>query len=245
LAISAPIREEFQMGGVSPARIVDLPNGYDPALFHPLPAGAPSMAERRIALGLPPEGLVFAYSGKLNRGKGLERLITIWGRFAAEHPTARLLLIGSGKGQYLSCEEELKKQAQAERVDASILFTGYVEDVAAYLHVADAFVFPSESEAQGLSVLEAMACGVPVLASDIPGIADMVRDGVTGRLVPPQAVEAWLAALQEFVEQRPRFAAMAESAVAHAEAAYAIAAIAGKHAELFCQLLSPSVVSPR
>jgi len=96
-----------------------------------------------------------------------------------------LLVVGSGPD-----EEKLKQQGSTIR-DAVIHWIGHVEDVAPWYHVSDVYVSPSYTETFGLVNVEAMACGVPVVASAIQGLLEVVEDGVSGLLVPrrdPQAL---------------------------------------------------------
>ena len=234
LSISTPIREEFLAAGVPPARIIDIPNGLDVETFCP---GAPGDHQAlRQKLGLP-AAILYAYSGKLNRGKGLERLLRVWERFAANRRNVHLMLIGSGGGQYLSCEQALRAFVLGRNLESSITFTGYVDDVQDYLHAADIFVFPSESEAQGLSVLEALACKVPVIASRIPGIMDMVKDGVNGALVAVRDEDAWLKALADFIEKPEYFRHLAEAGCRTAQNHFSMAVTSEKHLAFFRQLI--------
>lgn len=233
LSISAPIREEFLAAGVPPGRIADIPNGLDLEIFYPGAPGARLALRQKIGL---PEGILYAYSGKLNRGKGLELLLRVWERFAADHTDARLILIGSGKGQHLSCEQALRAFVRERNLESSVIFTGYVDNVQDYLHAVDVFVFPSESEAQGLSVLEALACKVPVIASRIPGIMDMVADGVNGALVDVRDEGAWLKALADFIEEPECFRRLAEAGCTTAQNHFSMAATGEKHLAVFRQL---------
>lgn len=235
LSISTPIRDEFLAEGVPSSRIADVPNGLDVDVFRPEPAiDRPAL---RARLSLPPDAAIFAYSGKLNRGKGLERLLRAWSRFAPDHPRAHLVLVGSGQGQSLSCEEDLRRFVRERRLESSVTFTGYVENVQDHLHAADVFAFPSESEAQGLAVLEAMACRRPVLASRIPGVMDMVEDGVNGRLVDPRDDEAWRQAFAEFLESPDVFRRLAEAGCRTAHERYGMAAVAENHLAFFRRIL--------
>ncbi len=238
LSISTPIQEEYLACGVPPERIAAIPNGYDPAIFHPPPSDAPSAAERRKALGLPSEGLLYVYSGKLIRGKGLEHLIRVWAKVHPVVPEARLVLVGSGGGQFLSCEDLLHQMVRDEGLAGSVHFTGYVENVADYLRAADLFVFPSESEAQTLAILETLACGLPILASDIPGIKVMVENNVNGRLIPPDDEAAWIREMTAFAADPEPFRQRAATALQTVKADYSISSIADRHLALFHRLAS-------
>lgn len=248
LAVSTPIRQEYLDCRISEARIAEIPNGYDPARFHPLTTAPSSSAvdsaassardDLRCRLSLPAAAPLFAYSGKLIRGKGLEHLLRVWVRFHATHPEAHLLLIGSGGAQSLSCENDLRRTVARHELTDTVHFTGYVQNVTDYLQAADAFLFPSERESQGLAVLEAMACALPVVASDIPGIRDMIRPGIDGLLLPPTDESAWLAAMNELLDDPAAARRRALVAAQTARNRYAIPAIAERHLHLFRDLLS-------
>ncbi|MCX7010064.1 MAG: glycosyltransferase, partial [Kiritimatiellaeota bacterium] len=168
----------------------------------------------------------------------LEQLLRVWTRFAADHSEVHLILIGSGGGQHLSCEQALRAFVRERNLESSVTFTGYVDNVQDYLHAVDLFVFPSESEAQGLAVLEALACKVPVIASRVPGIMDMVADGVNGRLVEVRDEDAWLKALAEFIEEPEYFRRLAEAGCRTAQNHFSMAATSEKHLAVFRQLIT-------
>lgn len=193
LGISGAIGEEYQACGVTAERMAIINNGTDTETFTPLPEAERQRLKQRLGL---PGGRIAAYTGKLNRGKGLEFLLTVWREFASRHPDAHLALVGSGKGSFLSCEAALREFVREHGMDRNVTFTGYVTHVHEYLQCADVFVFPSENESLSNALIEALACGVPCLAANIGGIPDTVRDGVNGRLLPPGDTQAWLAALE-------------------------------------------------
>lgn len=231
VSISAPVREEFLACGVLPARIHDIPNGIDPEEFSP--ADPARRLELRAQLGLPADRIICAYSGKLNRGKGLEFLVNLWRELAAERPQLRLLLIGGGGGQSISCETELRGMIRAAGLADKIIITGYTQNVPAYLRAADYFLFPSESETLGLALLEALACELPAVASRIPGIADFMRDGVNGRLAAPNDREEWRAAIGGLLDDPAAARALGRAGRQTVLERYSIANDAARHLELF------------
>ena len=99
-------------------------------------------------------------------------------------------------------ESKLRQAAERARIDSMVHFAGVVEDVRPWLSAFDLLVQPSRSEGLALAVLEAMAMGVAVLATDVGGMAEAVEDGVTGRLVPAGDTEALAAALSEVLGDR-------------------------------------------
>ena len=105
------------------------------------------------------------------------------------------MLVGSGEGQALSVEDELRRRVAERGLGTRVAFAGRVERVEDALRAADLFVFPSVFEALGIALVEAAACGLPAVASRTGGIVDVVEDGVSGRLVAPGDAAALAEAL--------------------------------------------------
>jgi glycosyltransferase involved in cell wall biosynthesis len=181
LAISDVIRDEYIRGGVPRGKIDLVPNGIDTDLFRPVDAETKKALRAKLSL---PDGPLFVYTGKLNRGKGLELLLEVWARIAPRKPAAHLCLVGSGELQALGCEEELRRYVTENRLADSVTFAGQVDHVHHYLQAADFFVIASEEESQCISLVEALACGLPSVATAAGGMVDIVEDGVNGTLVP-------------------------------------------------------------
>jgi glycosyltransferase involved in cell wall biosynthesis len=195
VAMSRRIRDEFLAAGVAEEKVALIPHGVDTVRFHP--ASAEERFEARAHLSLPAEGCVIVYTGRLLRGKGLEDLLAAFARVAAAVPTAHLLIVGSGAGQALSVEEDLRRTAAASGLGSRVTFTGRLDDVAEALRAADVFAFPSVYEALGISLLEAAATGLPAVGSRTGGIVDVIEDGASGWLVAPGSVGELAARLQD------------------------------------------------
>jgi glycosyltransferase involved in cell wall biosynthesis len=136
----------------------------------------------REEYGLPEAGPIVGVVARLEPEKGHPTLLEAWPIVLAEFPTATLLVIGEG-----SRREALEAQAAelGSGVAERIVFTGRRDDVPAVTAALDVAVLPSYREAQGLSILEAMALSRPVVATNVGGIPEMIEDDVTGLLVPP------------------------------------------------------------
>jgi len=100
-------------------------------------------------------------------------------RILDTHPEAQLIVVGHGE-----LKDEIKELARTLGVGESVTVTGHVDSIHGYYALADIFVFPSTHEGLPMTLLEAMAAGLPVVATDIPGVNEVVIDGVTGELVP-------------------------------------------------------------
>jgi glycosyltransferase involved in cell wall biosynthesis len=213
VAMSRAIRDEMVGAGVAAGQVRLIPHGVDTERFRP--ARGDERDALRQARGLP-EGTLVLYTGRLLRGKGLETLLQAFAEAAEGAPEARLVLVGSGDGQALSVEDELRAEARRRGLGDRVVFTGRVDDVESFLRAADLFAFPSVYEALGISLLEAAACGLPAGASRTGGIVDVVEDGRSGILVPPGEpgpLARGLASLLRSPERREEMGARARQIV--------------------------------
>ncbi|HET7293598.1 MAG TPA: glycosyltransferase family 4 protein [Vicinamibacteria bacterium] len=183
VTISEETRREFLDAGLDPDRVHHVPHGVDSERFRPSAAG--ERVALREGLRLPAAARLVTYTGRLLRGKGLEVLVDAFADIAPRRPDARLVLVGSGRGQALDAEEELRERAASRALGDRVVFPGRVENVPEWLGASDVFAFPSFFEAMPLAVLEAAACGLPCVATRVGGVPDVIEDGVSGWLVTP------------------------------------------------------------
>jgi glycosyltransferase involved in cell wall biosynthesis len=181
VAISSPVLRELQDHGVAANHIVSIPNSVDAERF--CPASKIEKSEIRRALGIHEEAFVVTYTGRLVDYKGLPLLLRVWHEMHLGFGESRLLLVGSGGLDMHNCEAELIDFVRELGLDKCITFVGSVCDVEQYLRAADVFVLPTEREAFGISLIEAMACGIPAVATAVGGIPDILQDNVDGCLV--------------------------------------------------------------
>jgi glycosyltransferase involved in cell wall biosynthesis len=202
VAMSGAIRGEFLAAGASEEKVALIPHGVDVERFRP--ASPEERAGLRARLSLPADARIVVYTGRLLRGKGLDILFEAFRRIAPRDAQARLVIVGSGAGQSLSVEEDLRTAAREPRLEGRVLFAGRVDAVEDYLRAADLFAFPSVFEALGISLVEAAACGLPSVGSRTGGIVDVIEDGVTGLLVPPGDARALEDALEALLSDPGR-----------------------------------------
>jgi glycosyltransferase involved in cell wall biosynthesis len=145
--------------------------------------------------------------GALRPGKGQTVALAAWPAVRSRVPGAHLLLVGEGRE-----EPALREQARALGIDESVTFAGLRTDVAQLLRASSLVVQPTEHEALPTTLIEAAACGIAVVASDVDGVPEVVADGETGLLVPFGDHEAFAAAVIELLEDEPRRATMAARA---------------------------------
>ena len=207
LSISSAITEELIHEGIPREKIVEFGNGVDSEKYRP--ASQEEKANLRRQLDIP-DRFLFTYCGRLAAGKGLETLLNAWRQIAPAANSAHLLLVGSGQGYALSRDVELREFVIRNHLDNSVTFTGNVSNVEDYLRASDCFVFPTEYEALGNSVIEATSCGLPCVASRVGGVPDVVEDRTNGLLVPPRdshSLAAAMLALYSDDERRNAYAA--------------------------------------
>ena len=192
-------------------RVTVIHNGVDTGVFHP----RPHHDGERQRLGAGPGDMLMVSVGRLVGWKGVRIVLDALARTPAH---VRYLVVGSGPE-----EENLKRQAQALGLSARVQFFGRVPHAAlpGILSQSDLFVQPSiGEEAFGISVVEAMACGLPVLASNNGGLPEIVVEGETGRLLPPGDAAAWARAIADLAAKPHALAALASRARARAEAKF-------------------------
>jgi glycosyltransferase involved in cell wall biosynthesis len=178
-ATSTRIRKALLARGFDGARVVAIPNAVDAERFRPSATGRASI---RQALGVPVSRRVVVYSGRLEIEKGVHDLIAAWAQCAGD-ADAELWLIGSG-----SRLESLRSELVRFGVETSVRLLGAHDRTEQYLVGADASVLPSHNEGLSNSLLEAMACGLPVVGTRVSGTEDFVEPMVTGMLVEPRDV---------------------------------------------------------
>jgi glycosyltransferase involved in cell wall biosynthesis len=181
VAISSAVEEELVAAGVPPSRIRRIPNGVDVERFSQVARAARHAL--RLRLDLPPEGRIVVYTGRLVAYKGLPLLLHAFRGLAQVRDDLHLVLVGPGGLDVDNCEAGLRAFVDAAGLASRVRFTGAVAAVEPWLQAADVFVLPSEQEAFGASLLEAMACGLPVVATRAGGLRDLVRDGENGLVI--------------------------------------------------------------
>jgi glycosyltransferase involved in cell wall biosynthesis len=144
----------------------------------------------REEYGMDADAEIVGVVGRLELEKGHPTLLEAWPLVLAEMPCAYLVIVGEGSRQ-----EALHQIAREQGVERHVIFTGRRDDIPAITAALDVAVLPSYREAQGLTILEAMALGRPVVASNVGGIPEMIEDGVTGLLVPPHDPPALASAI--------------------------------------------------
>ena len=236
VSISSAITEELLRGGVAASRIHEIPNGVPIDRFSPADDFDKALLRKRMQIS--PEQRVVVYTGRLVSYKGLPLLLEVWREVASRAPNALLVIVGSGGTDIHNCESSLRTYVQAHGLEGSVRFTGAVANVHQYLQAADIFVFPTESEAFGISLVEAMSCGLPAISTRIGGIKDIISDGQNGILVDAGDGQQLGRALGLLLEDRAFADAIGRRARETAVSRYASESVVERYGQLFSNLVS-------
>lgn len=192
--VSARAREEGRARGAAPDdRTVVIENGV--ALESD--AGGETAAELRARLQTPTEATVLACVARLDRQKGLETLLDALHRLGPEADTLQAWLVGDGP-----LRRHLESRTAELGLEERVRFLGTRHDVARLLRAADLFVLPSRHETTSFALLEAMAAGLAIVATDVGDSARLLGDGACGRIVPPGEPAALADGLAELLKRR-------------------------------------------
>ena len=208
IIVDESVRSQYKTfiadGTLPPARISVVPSAYRADLFH---AGVKGDKVRE-ELAIPPGASVVGVAGRLVLDKGHIHLLAAAASLRKEHPDLVLVFAGAGPN-----EAQLRRQTEQLGLTGSVRFLGFRNDIAEVEAAFDVAVLPSVGcDASSASIKEAMALGVPVIASDIGGARNIIDDGVTGIVVPPGRPEELAAALRKVLADPVSARAMAERA---------------------------------
>ncbi|MBI4790116.1 MAG: glycosyltransferase family 4 protein [Chloroflexi bacterium] len=213
--IIAPQREANRVQaryGVPPTKIARIFNPIDLSVWKPADRIA-----ARTALGIPTDARVVAWHGRVAiHKKGLDILLDAWERLYRARPqqTLRLVLIGTG-------DDAAELQQRVAKIPSVIWINRFINDpseLAHYLSAADVYAFPSRYEGFPVALIEAMACGLPVVAADADGVSDILAERGGGIVVPREDTEAFTTALGRLFDDSDLTREMGRQARQRAEA---------------------------
>lgn len=232
VAISTDIQEELAANGVKPeSKIVQIPNSVDIDVFHPV--SEDEKRGLRSKLRLPDKEKFVTYTGRLVSYKGLPSLLKAWQILVKLHANAGLLLVGAGSMDIYNCEEELKAYVQSQGLQESVFFYGEVQNIHEYLQASDIFVFPTEREAFGISLIEAMACGLPVISTPVGGLKDILEHRQNGLVVEPGDEDKIYKAIEALLKDDHLCFSLGQAALRTVEETYSTETVTQEYETLF------------
>jgi glycosyltransferase involved in cell wall biosynthesis len=233
ITISRGIRQVLiDQAGVAPEKIVCVPSAVDTERFRPL-ACADERAWFEREFGLRAGELAVGMLAQFIERKGHRVLFDALPSVLRDVRNTRVLLFGQGP-----LLEEMRRVCAERGLNERVLFAGFRKDVDKILPCLDLVVHPALMEGLGVSLLEAAACAVPIIASDAGGMPEIVRDGATGRLIPPGDSGALAAAMTQLLadaELRRHCGARGRSLV---ETEFSVAAMVAGNYRVYQEVLT-------
>jgi N-acetyl-alpha-D-glucosaminyl L-malate synthase BshA len=224
-AVSQWLKDETTRAfGCSDCPIEVIPNFVDPTVFDRARYG--NELRQELGGGRP----VLMHISNFRPVKRVVDVIRVFARVRAQNDCV-LVMVGDGPDRH-AAEEEARRLGVA----ADVRFLGKIDTVAPLFAAADVYVFPSESESFGLSALEALASGVPVVAARVGGVPEVVRDGVTGALLPLGDVEGMAQAVRGFLDPG-RWSEASAAAAADARARFATSDVVARYERLYADAM--------
>lgn len=227
LSVSSRLADRMaETVGVPRRRVTVIRNGVDLLRF-----GDTNVRDARLALGLPPQGLVLGTVGRLVEVKDHALLLDAVAVLVRNGVSCTVVIAGEGPLRS-SLDARIRERGLAD----TVRLVGHRADIQNVFGALDLFVLPSRSEGMSNTILEAMASGLPVVATNVGGADEMVVDGETGLLVPPQDAGAMAAALQTLAADPTKRAEMGRRARLRIEHEFSLERMIRQYSELYLQI---------
>ena len=191
ICVSDSIKNNLQKMGLPLKKLITIHNGVDAERFHV----NFDAKNKRASLGINESDYVISTIGRLAKEKNQRFLIVAAPRILKRAPNAIFLIIGDGPEK-----EQISKEVARLGLEDKVLFLNNREDIPELLKITDCLVSCSDSESFGLAIVEAMLSKVPVIATDVGGVGEIVKNGETGILIEPNHDDALASAIQRFQE---------------------------------------------
>lgn len=219
--------------GVRSSRVVVIPNFVDESAFEPIPAG--SKHDLRRAFRIPGDAPVVGIVANLSPVKDHATLLRAIAELRPRWPTLQLILVGDG-----ACRADLEALVDKLGLQGAVHFAGFQMSTSNLHHAFDVSVLCSTSEGFSNSIVEAMAAGRPVVATNVGGNQNAVKEGLTGLLVPPRDPLRLAAAIEELLENPELRRTMGSAARERAAKEFSAAAVVRSLESLYYSMLKRS-----
>jgi len=236
IAISQAVRGAVLDEQATGAKVEVVPNGVDPRVFRPDLSGE----EWRRRLGVGPEQSLVGMVAQLVPWKRHRAFLRAAAEVARYQPQAHFVIIGTDLfGDHPGYEGDLKDHCRQLGIRDRVSFAGYVRPVAPLIAALDLLVLPSDQEPFGRVLIEAMACGKPVIAMASAGPLEIVEEGVTGYLIPPVDILTMASAIRTLVADRERAARLGQAGRRRVLEQFTIQHTVRRIERIYEELLSP------
>ncbi len=236
IAVSRAAGLRFQDYDHAPEKLVVIPNGVDLNQFKP------TLPDRKLReeMDIEEDSVLVGTLGQLIPGKGQDVLLKAAKRIAEQAPKVKYVIVGNGNTSYRNTLEVL---SAGLGIKDKVMFTGYREDIPPIMSCLDIVVLASTTHLEGLSrvIIEAMACGKPVIATDAGGNPEAVEDARTGILVPPGDPDKLSRAILELAADANTRKRMGEAGRKRAEEQFSIEKNVTRIEKIYEEILCPSM----
>lgn len=242
ISVSPALKAAAVAGGIDDEKIVVVPNGVDANRFTPAHAGDRARLRQELGISMPLPMVLFV--GVMMPDKQPQVAFEAWSRLQANPATAStLVFVGATNPNLYELGDRLAERLKADAVQLGLAdrvsFVEPTADIERYFRAADLFIMPSVREGCPNVMLEAMASGVPVVASRLPGATDaIVTHGVDGRLADVGDVNGFATEIAELLTNRDLAAVVGRAGRATVEKRFAIEHVAEQWLEVYEQMLS-------
>ena len=244
VAISPQLADAARAAGIGGDRLWTIPQGVDLDRFRP----APAREAARRAVGIASEGPLAVFVGSLVERKGIDVLLSAWETIHARLPQATLVLVGKDSFGGDSDAERFLAGTLGKLSPAAagaVVRAGLRDDAERFLQAADVFVFPSRREGFGSAMVEAMACGLPCVVAELPGITDYIfpapSEASGGLVVPQEDPEALARAAIALLGDPERARSLGDRGRSRAVTCFGIDRVAQRYLSVYAALLDGRV----
>ena len=234
-AISPEIASEWISSGIPSEKIHLIPNSVDTTRYFQIDAEQKKFLRNKLQIAQ--DAIVGIYTGRLVSYKGLPLLLKVWNDIRHKYKKALLILAGTGGLDIHNCEAELLEYTKDNQLDGHVVFTGVIQNVSDYLQASDIFIFPTENDAFPSSIVESMACGLPIITTPVGAIKAIVTDGETGVIIQPSSFEQLYKALDVMFSDSALASRLGNAASQDVQHRYAAKIVGEKYQALFQNLI--------
>jgi len=228
LTVSAALKNKIcQIYSTSPQHFKTIINGVDSERFYP----SKSQLQIKESLSIPSDAIIIGTVGRLVKVKNYPSLIRALKSVQLKHPKVILLFVGDGPEK----ETLLAQVRQAELTD-NVIFLGRRDDIQTLMNLFDIFVLPSFSEGLSNTLLESMACGTPVIASNVGGNSEIIEDGETGYLYPSDDSDQLADILISLVGDEDKRILLGQQARRHIERKFSLNSMVKNYEDTYYEL---------
>ncbi|RJR35888.1 MAG: glycosyltransferase family 1 protein [Desulfobacteraceae bacterium] len=207
-----------------------VPNGVDPAKFR---ARSSDVTGLRNDLGILPTERVVGNAGRLIELKGQKYLLEAARQIVRKHPEVKFIIVGDGP-----LKQVLSRQAASCGIEDHVVFTGFRNDMPNIYAAIDVFTLPSLDEASPMTIFEAAAAGLPIVATKVGGIGDVITNGQNGLLIEPHDVKGLCDAILYLLENESESDRMGKTAAATAQREHSIGRMVRRYEAIYEKILA-------